>query len=328
MDIERAIEKDVDAQARRYAGFVPEQYRDEWVAPVSTWWSWRGREVHIARAIVPDSDIRVLVLHGAGGYSGALWPIASVAASEGVEVLAPDMPLYGYTAEPRAVAVRYDDWVELVCDLIRAECERDDRPLIVFGASMGGLLGYEAAARTGRVAHVVATCLLDPADPPARRAAARLSPVGSVGPALLRAIDPWLGRVRVPIRWLVKMTAMSGNRELARLCATDPRGGGMRVPLGFLCSWMNFAHTSPETFDAAPVTLVHPGADRWTPARLSVRFLQRIAAPTRLVMLDGCGHYPVEEPGLSQLVSALRRVRDEVRSDSVSVAQQPLDELE
>lgn len=322
------METDIDTQARRYARFLPAQHRAEQIRPASTWWSWRGSEVHIARVTAPDSDIRVLVLHGAGGYSGALWPMAAAAAAEGVEVLVPDLPLYGYTAEPRPATVRYDDWVDLVCDLIRAEHRDDDRPLIVFGASMGGLLGYEAAARTGLVSHVVATCLLDPADPAARRAAARFSPVGTAGPGLLRTVDPWLGRLRVPIRWLVKMTAMSGNRELARLCATDPLGGGVRVPLGFLCSWLNFAHARPETFDTAPVTLVHPDADRWTPAALSLRFLDRIAAPTRLVMLDGCGHYPVEEPGLSQLVTALRLVRDEVRRGTRSIAEQPQDEFQ
>lgn len=300
--------RDFDAYARSF----PAQYRAEpMIEPASAWWQWRGRNVHIARAAVPHSDIRALVLHGAGGYSGALWPFAAVAAAEGADVLVPDLPLYGDTVDPRPDAVRYDDWVELLCDLIRAESEHDDRPLIVFGASMGGLLAYEVAARTRQVAHVVATCLLDPADPAARRAATRVSLLGGVAPGVMRVADPWLGRLRVPIRWLVKMTAMSGNRELSRLCATDPKGGGIRVPLGFLSSWLNYTHTAPETFDAAPVTLVHPGADRWTPAPLSIRFLDRIAAPTRLVMLAGCGHYPVEEPGLSQLVTALRRVREQ-----------------
>lgn len=300
--------RDFDA----YARFLPAQYRAEPVIePTSTWWSWRGRNVHIARATVPDSDIRALVLHGAGGYSGALWPFAAFAAAEGADVLVPDLPLYGDTVDPHPAAVRYDDWVELLCDLVRAECEHDDRPLIVFGASMGGLLGYEVAARTRLVTHVVATCLLDPADPAARRAASRISQIGAMSPRLMRFAVPLVGRLRVPIRWLVKMTAMSGNRELSRLCATDPKGGGIRVPLGFLSSWLNFTHTAPETFDAAPVTLVHPGADRWTPPALSIRFLDRIAAPTRLVMLENCGHYPIEEPGLSRLVSALRGVREQ-----------------
>ncbi|MPY81187.1 MAG: alpha/beta fold hydrolase [Actinophytocola sp.] len=55
-----------------------------------------------------------------------------------------------------------------------AERAADDRPLVLFGASMGGMLAYEAAARTRQA--VVATCLLDPRDPGAR-------PPGSASPA-------------------------------------------------------------------------------------------------------------------------------------------------
>ncbi|KUI43956.1 lysophospholipase [Mycobacterium sp. IS-1590] len=297
----------------RYAAFVPARHRpDPPIDPVSTYWSWRGRRVHIARAAMPDAPVRAMVVHGGGGYSGALWPIAAVAAREGVEVLAPDMPLYGDTVEPGPRSVRYCDWLDLLTDLVVAEREADPRPLVLFGASMGGMMAYEVAARTGQVAHVVATCLLDPAVPAARSAAARISALGPISPAVMRAIDPLLGRVRVPIRWLVDMNNMSHDPELTRLCATDPKGGGVRVPLGFLAGWLNFRHTAPESFAAAPVTLVHPGADRWTPPQLSIDFLQRIAAPTKLVLLDNCGHYPIEEPGLTQLTAALREVRGDV----------------
>ncbi|PRC55032.1 alpha/beta hydrolase, partial [Mycobacterium sp. ITM-2017-0098] len=78
-----------------------------------------------------------------------LWPAAAVAAGDGVDVLAPDLPLYGDTVEPDPSRVRYDDWVDLLCDLVRAERAADPRPLVLFGASMGGMLAYEVAARTG-----------------------------------------------------------------------------------------------------------------------------------------------------------------------------------
>ena len=135
-------------------------------------------------------------------------------------------------------------------------------------------------------------------------------------PALLRAIDPVLGRLRIPIRWLADIANMSTDPALARLCATDPRGGGVSVPLGFVASWMNFAHTAPGDFTAAPVTLVAPTADTWTPPELSILFLQRVFAPTTLVTLENCGHYPIEEPGLSQLREAVRAVLTQVRERS------------
>nr|WP_196776915.1 alpha/beta hydrolase [Haloechinothrix halophila] len=292
--------------SENYASFLP---LASWSRPQSTWWDWRGRRVHIARSSNASADVRVLGIHGAGGYSGALWPLASLVAGDGFELAFPDLPLYGDTVEPDPARVRYETWLDLLCDLVVAERRRDDRPLVLFGASMGGMLAYEVAARTRLADAVVATCLLDPADADARTAAARFRVAGRYGPTVLRPLDRVAGNIRVPITWLVKMHAMSANPALSRLCATDPKGGGTRVPIGLLASYLTFRHTRPETFDAAPVTLVHPALDTWTPPELSIRFLERIAGPASLVLLEGCGHFPVEEPGVTQLAQALRAVR-------------------
>ncbi|WP_446226239.1 alpha/beta hydrolase [Nocardia sp. IBHARD005] len=278
--------------------------------PVPSWFSWRGNRVHVARAGADDAPVRVLALHGAGGHAGLVWPGLGIAAGEGVSVAAMDLPLYGDTVMEDPGAVRYRDWVELVCDFVVAEA--DDRPLVIFGASLGGILAYEVAARTRRVAHVVATCLLDPADPAARRAAARWELGGAIPPVLYGGAAALFGRVRLPVRWLVDIANMSLDPALSRMCATDPRGGGVRIPLGFLVDFLRFQHTPPEQFFAAPVTLVHPAADRWTPPELSLRFLERISAPTTVTLLDGCGHFPVEEPGVTQLADALRTLLAEV----------------
>ncbi|CAM3183494.1 alpha/beta hydrolase [Prescottella defluvii] len=294
--------------ATTYAGFLPAPYRGTLREPESTWWQWRGRRVHIARASRPDAPVRVMGIHGAGGHASALWSFASLAADEGVEVLCPDMPLYGLTIEPRPARVRYRDWIDLLCDLVDTERDSDPRPLILFGASMGGMMAYEVAARTGRIAAVLATCLLDTADPEARSAAARWGLVGEAAPTFLPPVARVAGNLRLPIKWLVRMNRMSNNPDLSRLCASDPRGGGVRVPLGFLADWFAFPHTVPEQFTAAPVTLLHPAADRWTPPQASRRFLDRISAPTRSVLLENCGHWPVEEPGLTQLITEARSV--------------------
>jgi alpha-beta hydrolase superfamily lysophospholipase len=78
--------------------------------------------------------------------------------------------LYGDTVEPDPSAVRYHDWLDLLCDLVESERAVAPRPLILFGASMGGMLAYEVAARSQAVDAAVVTCLLDTADPRARAA--------------------------------------------------------------------------------------------------------------------------------------------------------------
>lgn len=312
----------------RYAAFLPADRRGRLAAPRQTWMDWRGRRVHIARGGNADAEssprslrssppeVRAILVHGGGGYSGALWPLTGLVAGAGdgigVQILAPDMPLYGYTEEPTPGQVRYHDWIDLLCDIITAERARDDRPIILFGASMGGMMAYEAAHRTGAVDAVLATCLLDLSDPAALTAASRIKIGGRLTAPILRAAGAALGSVRVPIRLLADMSAMSSNPGLSDLCTTDPRGGGVSVPLGFLSSWLNYEHTPPERYAGAPVTLVAPAADTWTPPALSVKFLQRIAGPTRTVLLENCGHYPIEEPGLSQLEAVGREILEAV----------------
>ncbi len=62
-----------------------------------------------------------------GGYSGALWPFAGIGVKLGAEVLFPDLPLYGDTVVADPAGVRYEQWVDLLCDLVRAEKAADDR---------------------------------------------------------------------------------------------------------------------------------------------------------------------------------------------------------
>jgi len=62
----------------------------------------------------------------------------------------------------------------------------------------------------------------------------------------------------------------------------------------------------PEDFDTCPILLTQPAEDRWTPLAVSEPFLKRVAqVPVQTVMLDGAGHYPIEEPGLTQMVDAI-----------------------
>lgn len=287
-----------------YARFLPEDVRARAALPPhESWWPWRGRRVHVARARHPDSPVRLVVIHGGGGHSHALWPVAALPAGHGVDVAAPDLPLYGRTVEPGPAGVRYPDWLDLLCDFVAAE--DDGRPLVLFGASIGGMLAYEVAGRTNAASAVLATCLLDPTDPEARTAASRFDFLGRPAPALLRIGSRVAGRLRVPIKWIADLDAMSRDPELSRLCATDPRGGGTRVPLGWMSSFFNHVPPAPETFTGTPVTLVHPERDTWTPPELSLRFLNRIAAPTQSVMLTNCGHFPIEQPGVSQLEQTL-----------------------
>ncbi|MEV4952049.1 alpha/beta fold hydrolase [Paenarthrobacter nitroguajacolicus] len=90
---------------------------------------------------------------------------------------------------------------------------------------------------------------------------------------------------------------------------SDPTGGGGRVPLGWMRSYLESSPlVEPEDFDQTPVLMVHPEEDRWTPLEISQPFFDRIAARKSLVLLENCGHFPIEEPGFTQMQEAVQHV--------------------
>lgn len=286
-----------------YAAFLPVQRREALRAPASDWWLWRRHRVHLLRARDGVAPVRLLVVHGAGSHATGLWPLASLmAGAGGMDVTAVDLPLYGATVTDDRAGVRYQDWIDLLVDLV--EEEDDGRPLILLGGSIGGLLAVEVAARSPSAASAAATCLLDPRD---RHARARMTRFGAAAPPLVpltRLIRGPLRRIRLPVARIADVARMGRDPELGRLCAADPRGGGARIPLGFLISYLEHEH---EAARRAPtrVLLVHPDRDDWTPPALSLNTLATLPGDTRTVMLRGCGHFPLEEPGLQDLVDAL-----------------------
>ena len=289
----------------QYASFLPQTRKDSLIPPVSEWWPWRKHLVHLFRIHDVNAPVRLLVVHGAGAHGGALWPIASLLAGRRIDLTAVDLPLYGRTVTESRGTVTYEDWVALLVDLIAYE--DDGRPVILLGASLGGFLSVEAAARSHMVAAVVATCLLDPTESDARSAMTRFGSLALAFVPLLRLVRGPLARIPVRISWIANLRNMGRDPNLGRLCANDARGGGAWVPLGFLASYMQHPHSQART-KRVPVHLMHPELDEWTPVALSESTLQTLPGPTTSQLLRSCGHFPLEEPGLQDLLNGIEEV--------------------
>ena len=291
---------------RKYQSFFPEEMRSgPETTPVESWWSWNGIDVHLDRLAVPEAKFKVIVLHGAGAYGRVMAPAAVIARRHGFETVAPDLPGYGLTKVARGRFV-YPLWVDCVSALIDAEIARDGRPVVLFGVSLGGLLAYQAAARSKKVVGLVATTLADPREPAVRQGFARTKLLGSAGLWLLNRLAPVTDGLPMPMRYVSKMNRISNIPELSHLCSTDPLGGGSWVPARFLRTLMTTApDIEPERFDVCPVLLTHPGVDRMTDISLSRRFFDRLACPKKMVVLEGASHMPTEHPGIDQMQSAV-----------------------
>lgn len=291
---------------RRYQPFFPEGMR---CTPTSTpreeYWRWRGLDVHLDRLAVPASPVKVIVLHGAGAYGRVMAPAAVLAQRYGYETVAPDLPGYGLTKVPWK-QMTYPLWVDCVCDLVDAERARDARPIVLFGVSLGGVLAYQVAARAPNVIGLVATTLADPRETAVRAGFARTRLLGTAGLWMLDKLQVLTDGLPLPMAYMSKMGNISNKPELSRLVKSDRIGGGSWVPARFLRTFMTTAPAvEPEQFTQCPVLLAHPGVDRMTDIALSRRFFERLAAPKRMVVLDGASHMPTEHPGVDQLEAAV-----------------------
>ncbi|AWH23078.1 alpha/beta hydrolase [Stenotrophomonas sp. ZAC14D2_NAIMI4_6] len=292
---------DYPALSARYADFFPGQPT---ATPRSEAFRWAGGTLRLDRHGPRQAPLTVVLVHGAGGYGRMFAPLAAALADAGHEVLAPDLPGYGLSPAHWA-QVDYAAWKRALLALIDAEHTQRARPIVLLGASIGGYLAYLVAAESRWVRGIAATTLADPRDPVVQAALVRQPWMRALLPTL-RPLSRLTRGLRVPVRWFTHMQRMSRDPALTALVCADPLGGGNRVPVGLLASLFGTAPAlEPEQFQRCRVLMLHPACDDWTPVAISDRFYQRLAAPKQRVLLDGCGHFPVEQPGLDQLRDAL-----------------------
>lgn len=273
-------------------------------APQHSWLRVGRFDVHACRWACSGARRTVLLIHGGGANARLMAPFASLALACGMDAMAIDLPGYGATRARHGRAVDYEDWCEVAAGALTRLAGEGE--VLVMGVSMGGLLGYEAVARTRTGHGLLATCLLQPRDPATRRQLVRWPWMARLAPAMLGAA-PWLtDRLPVPMRLASNMPAISNQRAIAALICGDPQSGGCCMPAGFLRSYLDHQPSlPPERFDVCPVLLAHPGADRWTDPQLSRDWYDRLAVRKQWRVLEGCSHLPLEQPGFFALGDAL-----------------------
>jgi alpha-beta hydrolase superfamily lysophospholipase len=132
-----------------------------------------------------------------------------------------------------------------------------------------------------------------------------MSRVGA--PVVQLAARTPLSGLRMPMRVASKMHTLVNDRAALKAFLRDRTSAGNAMTMTFLDSYIAYRPAiEPEDFDVCPILLTQPGEDRWTPLHLSEIFLSRITrVPVTTVILEGASHYPIEQPGLDQMVDAI-----------------------
>jgi len=295
---------------RQLQQFLPAEFQLRPSAePKEEWWHWEGHNIHLDTYRNPEAKIKVILFHGVGTNGRQMsMVLGAPLARRGYETIAIDMPEYGMTEVAKGKRVVYGDWVRAASDLIDAELARDNRPIMLYGLSAGGMLTYHAAALNGKVKGIVGMTFLDGSEQQVRDETTLNLFMSRVGlPLLHLAARTPLAAMRLPMTMASKMHALVNNKAALKVWLSDKRSAGNAMTLAFLSSYLKYVPvTPPEFFDVCPILLTQPAEDRWTGLHLSELFLRRIRkVPVKTVMLQGAGHYPLEQPGIRQMVDAI-----------------------
>jgi alpha-beta hydrolase superfamily lysophospholipase len=290
--------------------FLPPEYRlTAETEPAEEWWEHDGHRIHLDTYRHPEAPAKVILFHGVGTNGRQMTTILGrPLAARGYETIAIDMPTYGVSEVAPGALVTYDDWVRIGADLVALERAKDDRPVFLYGLSAGGMETFHVASRSRDVAGIVGMAFLDSRSARVRMTTAFDPVTGLVGGALMKLLARTpVRRLRIPMRWVSKMRTLVNDRAAKRATYRDKTSAGNAVTVAFLDSYLNHSPAvEAADFDVCPVLLTQPAADRWTPLALSEPFLAQITkVPVSTVMLENAGHYPLEQPGLDQMVDAV-----------------------
>ena len=269
--------------------------------PLEEWWEWNNNKVHIDYYPNPSSDVKLILLHGVGGNGRLLSFIGVPLYKQGYEIICPDLPGYGIT-QTKENNVDYSMWVNLVKDLVEYELQKDNKGIILFGLSAGGMLSYHAGCKNKNVSALIFTNLLDQRLQEVRDFSALNKYMSRIGLRVLHLLEKINRDIEIPMKMVANMKAIVNNNEFLKLLINDKISSGARVPIRFITSMINYSpDVEPENFNNCPVLLVHPEYDKWTDLRLSKLTFDKFKCKKELKILEKVGHFPLEQPGLSQL---------------------------
>ncbi len=286
-----------------FQAYYPEEFRiTEATKPQEEYWEWDAYDVHLDRYLPKGEEkkMKILLIHGGGGNGRLMAPMGVVLSGHGYECVAPDMPGFGLTKIKKPNS--YDTWVELASALIDKEIEKDGKPIILCGISLGGMLTYHTACINPKVKGIMVSSLADTTDPKVQIQLSKNDVLGKTGAKTLSALKRLTDNIKIPIKITTKMWAMANDQTFVDKLKKDKVGSGSWVYLKFLRTLFEAKPAiEPEKFKVCPLFFFQPEKDYIIPWEISEPFYNRLACEKEMMFLENCGHIPMEEPGIFQL---------------------------
>ena len=283
--------------------YFPKEYRiTESNKPNESFWHWNDYEVHLDH-YMPKTDpkeIKLILVHGGGGNGRLLSPLGVALSLKGYECIAPDFPGFGLTVFKKPNS--YYTWIELLNELVNKEAEKNNKRIVLCGISLGGMLSYQVACQNKNVSALMVSSLADTRKKDIQIQLSKNKIIGSFALTFLNATRIVTDNMKIPIKITTKMWAMANDPSFVDKLKKDSVGSGSWVYMKFLRTLFEAQpEKEPEEFSDCPMLFFQPEDDHIIPWEISEPFYKRLNCDKKVIFLKGCGHIPMEKPGIDQL---------------------------
>ncbi len=291
---------------RDFQEYFPKDFRiSKDYFPIENYRLWRGNTIHVDHYLPKENTkrLKLILVHGGGANGRLMSPIGIALLKLGYECIVPDLPGFGLTVENSPTS--YSDWVDLINHLIDQELEKDNREIVLCGISLGGMLSYHVACSNNNVSAIMVSSLADTREKDVQLQLSKNNLLGRYALPMLNFFKVFTDSVKIPIRHTTKMWAMANDPSFVEKLKKDKIGSGGKVYLRFLRTLMQYQPTiEPEDFNGCELLFFQPEKDYIIPWEISAPFYNKLNCDKKVVFLKGCGHIPMEEPGIYQLKEA------------------------
>ncbi|MEZ5321913.1 MAG: alpha/beta hydrolase [Microthrixaceae bacterium] len=236
----------------------------------------------------------LVLVHGYAEHSARYEPVARRLTAAGLRVASLDLPGHGRSAGPKGVVEDFEGLVDVVAQYV--DEVHGDRPLFLYGHSMGGLAVVRLAERD------------DSAFAGMVIASAALAAAGSI-PAPLVAMANVLGRLAPRLPTIVlDGTAISRDHDVRADYEHDPLNyrGRMSAGTGRQLSVAMAAAHSDAARITRPVLILHGEADRLTAPDGSERLFREVSSADKTLRTwPGAFHELHHEPERDEVLDVV-----------------------
>ena len=277
-------------------------------------WCWEDRSIGWTLMGNPDAPLAVLLIHGFGANTGH-WRFNQPALAALAPTYAIDLLGFGRSDQPRArlkdepeqsgsVLYGFDLWGQQVADFCR---EVIDRPVLLMGNSIGGVVALRAAQLLGeRCCGVVlidcAQRLMDD-----KQLATQPAWMAWIRPLLKTMVrQRWLSTALFRnaarpgvIRSVLKQAYPSGinidDELIDLLFQPTRRNGAAEAFRGFINLFDD--HLAPQLMEQlrVPVDLIWGEQDPWEPLPEAQHWAEQLPCVRSISVITGAGHCPHDE---------------------------------